>query len=227
MAVAFDARMETGNAADGFSAQVSGGTTISSTGITVGSGATLLVVVAHFQSPLVSISSLSGTWNGDALTPVGQADHSFVVSCDTSAILVRANPTAGGNTLALSWTTAADCYLSAVSFTGSSVTPGFESTDTQTGTAGTTVTVPCAADDATVAVWGTNGSSPATNFTQIFSVSNLNPGAGASYALGSTSNAHTFTGAGGSQPAWVGAHVVAGAGPGVDFTFINPWMIAA
>ena len=211
MAVAFDAKPTAYNSADGLNQEASAATSISAaSGFTVGAGATLLVVLAHWQNGTATITNLSGTWNGVALTVVAQANGASG-NFNSSAILILKNPASGAKTLALSWTTASDCYMSAASFAATDTVTGYAAGDTVTGTAGTTVTVTSTTDGATVAVWGTNGSTPTVNFTKIFAEAPLNPGAGASYTLGGTSNAHTFTGAGGTNPAWVGIHVIAAA----------------
>lgn len=211
-AVAFDASITTGNSADGLNQQASSASSISSTGITVGGSATLLVVVAYFQSGSSTISSLAGTWNGTALTVAKQQNGG--TGPGTSAILYLVSPASGANTLQLTWTTVADVYMSAVSFTGSDTTTPLVTADTVGGNSGTTVTVTSDTSGATVASWGINGSTPTVNFTKIYAEAPLAPGAGASYTLGGTSNGHTFTGAGGTTPAWAGVHIQAASGGG-------------
>lgn len=206
MAVGFDAKMAAGNSSDGLNQEAASNNTISSTGITVGAASSFLGIVAHWQGS-VSISALTGTWNGVSLIVAKQQNNGNNVS----AILYLVNPASGAKTLTLNWTTLADCYMSAVSLTGVDTTTPIVIADTVGGTTGTTVAVTSDANGATIAVWGTNGSTPTVNFTKIFAEAPLNPGAGASYALGGTSNSHTFTGAGGVTPAWAGVHVQAGA----------------
>lgn len=218
MAVALDALMAAGNSTDGLNQQVSAATSISSTGITIGAGATLLVVVLHAQNNAAAITNLAGTWNGVALTKAIQADNAGGVHKGTSAILYLINPASGAKTLSCSWTTASDVYMSAVSFTGTDTSTGINATDNVSGTTGTTVTVTSTTDGATVAAWGTDGSTPTVNFNKIYAEAPLAPGGGASYQLGGTSNGHTFTGAGGTLPAWTGVHVLAAAAGGATVT---------
>jgi hypothetical protein len=213
MAVAFDATMTTGNSADGLNQQATS-TSISSTGITVGASASLLVVVAYFQTGGSSITNLAGTWNGAALTVAKQQDGGS--SGGSAAVLYIVSPTSGAKTLALSWTTTADCYMSAVSFTGSHTTTPLITGDTVGGNLGTTVTITSDSSGATVATWGINGSTPTVNFSKIYAEAPLNPGGGASYTLGGSSNGHTFTGAGGITPAYAGVHIQAAAAGGAS-----------
>lgn len=205
MAVAFDAKMTGGNGTSGACQKVAGATSISSTGMTVGSGATLLIVVLHWQN--VPTGTISVTWDSVACTI--NASNDITNGSNRSIIAYLINPNVGNKTLAASWTTSVDCYMSCASFTGTDTSTAVQ--DFVEGNSSTTVTVTSSTDGATVAIWGTNGSAPTTNFNQIFVQSDLNPGAGASYQLGGTSNAHTFTGAGGSSPAYCGIHAIAGA----------------
>lgn len=212
MAVAKDALMLAGNSSDGFNQEASGVTTISSTGITVGGSATLLVVVLVFESSSADISSLTVTWNGVSMTSRGLVSSTSGSQHEQAAIFTLVNPASGAKTLQANWTTSADCYMSAVSFTGTDTTTGVKAADNTTATNVTSITVTSATGDATVAVFGVNGNPPTCNFTKIFSEAPLNPGGGASYQLGGTSNAHTFTGAGGSAQALAGVHVIQPAG---------------
>lgn len=211
MAVALDALMLAGNSADGLNQQATGVTSISSTGITVVS-ASFLGVVVHSQNNTAAITNLAGTWNSIALTKQIQADNTAALNKATSAILTGISPASGANTLACSWTTATDIYMSAVSFNGTDVVTGVDITHNVSGTSGTTVTVTSTTDGATIGNWGTNGSTPTVNFNKIYAEAPLAPGGGATYQLSGTSNAHTFTGAGGTNPAWTGVHVLVARG---------------
>lgn len=215
MAVGFDAVMTGGNSSDGDCQQIAASTTISSTGMTTGASATLLIAVLHWQND--SGGSRTCTWNGVSMTEAISVLNSTL---SRSSIFYLVNPAIGNKTLAASWANSVDCYMSAVSFTGTNTSTGIQTADNVSGTTGTTVTVTSTTDGATVAAWGTNGSSPTLNFTKIYDNAPLNPGAGASYALGGTSNGHTFTGAGGTAPAWTGVHVIAGSAAS-DFP-LNP-----
>ena len=231
MSVAFDAKPTVYNSADGLNQEVGQATSITAaSGFTIGVGATLLVVVAHLQiqnDTNGAITGLSGTWDGVSLIVAGSASNSGGGSNRSAlnAILYLVNPTPGTKTLALSWAQTADCYMSAVSFTGSDLTTPIVVAHTVTGTAGTTVTITSDANGATVASWGIDGATPTVNFTKIYAEAPFSPGGGASYTLGGSSNAHTFTGAGGTQPAWVGVHVnpaAAGGGRTTKNTRSNP-----
>lgn len=205
MSVALDAKMAAGNSADGLNQEASAATSISSTGITVGVGATLLVVELTVQGATVAASSLAATWNGAAM-----ALQSTVTSgLETVAIFTLVNPASGALTLQATWANTADAYMSAASFSGTDTTTGVLTTDNTTATGTTTITVPSSTDGATVAAFCVNGAAPAVNFNKIFSEAPLNPGGGASYQLGGVSNAHTFTGAGGTAQALAGVHVIA------------------
>lgn len=226
MAVAFDASMTTGNSADGLNQQAAAAVAISSTGITVGALATLLVVVFEWQNSIADVTGRTATWNG-----VPMVERATVVSTSGGVFnrvstFTLVNPASGAQTLAGGWTTASDCYMSAVSFTGTDTVTGVNAADNTTATNVTTITVPSDASGATVAVFGVNGATPTVNFNKIFAEAPLNPGGGASYQLGGASNAHTFTGGGGTIQALAGVHVIAGTGvpPPVPPVggFINP-----
>lgn len=206
MAVAADALMTAGNATDTQTA--SGATSISSTGMTIGGSANLLVVTVLWQN---AVTSRAFTWNSVSMT---EAKYQNGASGTAAGIYYLANPATGNKTLAGSWTGSSDCYMGCVSFTGADTTTPIVGADTVGGNTGTTVTITSSTDGATVAVWGTNGSTPTVNFTKVWDEASLNPGGASSYTLGGTSNGHTFTGAGGTTPAWAGVHVQAGAGGG-------------
>lgn len=203
MAVALDAKMSGGNGTSGECQKVAAATSISSTGMTVGSGATLLIGILCWQNSTSGARTM--TWNSTSMTEVA---HIAGANQETS-IFVLVSPASGNNTLAAAWTTAVDCYMSCISFTGTDTTTGIEAADTVTATSGTTVTVTSTTDGVTIASWTGNGAAPTVNFNQIFSQGDLNPGSGASYQLGGTSNGHTFTG-GGATLANAGVHVLSG-----------------
>lgn len=206
MAVGFDARMTAGNSADGLNQQVSGATTISSTGITVGASATLLVIVLTWgPNNNGAPSTVTATWNGASCT----AGPLITTSTVTSAIFYKINPAAGANTLTASWTNADDCYMSAVSFTGTDTSTGIKVADS-TSNATASITITSSTDGATVANFANNNGTPTLNFNKIYAESPLNPGGGATYQLGGTSNTHTFSG--GTNQASVGVHVLAAPG---------------
>lgn len=116
-----------------------------------------------------------------------------------------------------SWPTGAGggAYMSAASFTGSDATTPVVTADNQavnTGSGNMTVTVTSDANGMTVVVGGTNGGTPTVNFNKIFAEAPLGPGGGASYQAAGTSNAHSFTGWGGTAPVGAGIHIQAAAG---------------
>lgn len=207
--VAFDAIMTAGNGGTSSDTmQASAVTTVSGTPITLGSSATCLVVVANLEGSTVLPTSITATWNSVSMTSVGSP---AVSSNITAAAFYLTNPTTGSHTLALSWTNSADIYVGAVSFkttnTSTCVNTG-DYTTTVTGTGPHTITVTSGANDATVASYITNGSTPTVNFNLMWADSALNPGGAGNYQLGGTSNGHVFTGGGGTLPTGVGVHVV-------------------
>lgn len=216
MAVALDALFTGGDADSGRCQNANDATTCSDTdGITVGASATLLVAVAHLQglSDGNGPTSITATWNGTGST----GSHSVQNSSgrqNTSVIFWWNAPATGAKTLTISWSNGCDCYMSAASFTGTHATTPVVTADNASTTASTTVTVTSGADDATLAIWGTNGADPTVNFNEIFSQAPLDPGGGASYQLAGSSNGHTFTGAGGTTPAGAGIHIAAAAAAG-------------
>lgn len=216
MAVAIDAQMTSGNSADGFNQRVSAATSISSTGITVGASATSLVAMITFaQNAAAGPVGLAMTWDGVAMNagPIASNDAGgrFVVS----AIFWLDNPASGAKTLQATWTNSLDAYMSAVSFTGSATSNSVKTADNITAIQTTTLTVTSSTDGATVANFSVDGAAPTVNFTKIWADDPLNPGGGGNYTLGGTSNAHTFTGSGGTVQCIAGVHVVAPSGPAV------------
>src|SRR6267142_3323532 len=102
------------------------------------------------------------------------------------AIFTLVSPASGAKTLAGSWTTSADCYMSAASFSGTDLVTGIKVSDNITATNTTTITVTSTTDGATVACFGVDGGAPTVNFTKIYSEAPLGPGGGASFTLGGT-----------------------------------------
>jgi len=215
--VAFDAFLSGGNAQSGKAHQVANATSVSiSSALTVGASSTLLVIPICWQNIFAggttAPSSVSFTWNGAAMT----AGPTVNVNDGTDVVTVQffylINPATGLFTLAGSWSGHYDCYLGAVSFTGTDTTTGIVVADNTTATNVTSITEASTTDGATVAVFCANGSVPTTNFNQIFAIDPDRPCGGASYQLGGTSNAHTFTGSGGSVKALAAIHVIAAGG---------------
>lgn len=220
MAVSFDAKPTAYNSADGLNQQASGVTSITATtGYTVGASATLLVAMMVIQGTGDGIAptGIAMTWNGVSMVSRAVATHASGVR-ETVCIFTLTNPATGNHNLVGSWTNAKDCYMSAVSFTGTDTTTGVATVDTVTGTGASqnvTVTITSTTDGATVAVAGINGDSPTVNFNKIWAEAPFNPGGGGSYQIGGTSNAHTITFTAGSEAAWAGVHVIAAAGGGL------------
>ena len=209
-AVAFDAKMTAGNGSGGTYAEASSTTTISSTGMTVGSSATLLVVPLACYTNGATLSSLAATWNSVSMSlgPTLQVNTQIAV-----ALFYLVNPATGNKTLAASWTgTANACYMSATSFTGTDTTTGIKTSDNVTASNASSITVASDANGATVAVYVNDTTQTgAPNFTVIFGAIDLKPNGYANYHLGGTSNVHTFAGAT-PDTALAGVHVISGGG---------------
>jgi len=218
MAVAFDAKMTGGDLDSGRCYGPVGTTSFSTTGMTVGVGATCLVVTIVFGNGSgVLPASIAATWDGVAMTLQANVTSSDAPANNraAAAILVLVNPASGNKTLAGSWTGTLDAYVSCVSFTGTDTTTGVNATNNTTATQATAIVVPTTSDGATVACFGVDGSDPTVDQTEMFSTAPNDPGGGASYALGgATSNTHNFTGAGGDRQALAGVNVIAAGGGG-------------
>lgn len=224
MAVALDAKMAAGNSSDGFNQEATAATSISSTGITVGGSASLLLAFFSWGAGVGGTppSSPAATWNAGGMTAGPTVTHSAGGAFSMVAIFYKISPAFGANTLAGSWGNANDCYMSAASFTGTDTSTGINVSDSTTATGVTTLTITSDANGATLAVFAVNGSTPTVNFNKIFAEAPLNPGGGASYQLGGSSNGHTFTGAGGTVQALAGVHIIAaGAGGGATINDHN------
>lgn len=214
MAVAFDAKPTAWNSADGLNQQATGATSVSaSTGMSVGGSATVLVGVITYQNAVgggTDPGAISAwTWNGVAKTGVLEASNVGGSDKVRTAIAWWVSPATGTQTLTASWANSADAYMSCASFTGGDTSTPVVTADNVSGTSGTTVTVTSDANGVTVAAWGTNGSAPTTNFNKIYSEAPLRPCGAASYQAAGSSNGHTFTGGGGTVPAWAGIHLQA------------------
>ena len=209
MAVAFDARMTGGNDSDGDAEQHAASTSITSTGMTVGASGNFLVAMFVWASG--AITSPSATWDGTPMTAGPNLRTTAGGSDVRAAIFYLASPATGNKTLAGSWTTAVDCYMSAVSFSGVDTATPVATGDNATS-ATSSVTVTSTTDGATVACSVKNSGDPTMTQTAIWANSPLNPGGGGSYALGGTSNNHSFTYGAGTDQANVGIHILAASG---------------
>lgn len=213
MTVTFDARMTGGNSSDGFSQQASGVTSISSTGMTIGTATAIYGLLVWGKSGSGQPSSVTMTWNSVSMTSLGIFGVTNGSDSDQCAIFGLTSPASGNRTLAAAWTNSADCYMSCISVNNSITTAnGINPTNTVQAS-GTTATITSATGNMTIAVMTGNGGAPTTNFNQIFVNAPFAPGGGASYQAGSASNAHTFTGSGSTINAVVGIDVVDGGSP--------------
>lgn len=213
MSVAFDANMTAGNGTGGLDQNATGVTSVTtSTAITVGALATLLAVAPTWGSGAsVDPTARTCTWNGVSMTEgptVGVTDGG--THRERASIFTLVSPASGANALTLSWTGACDVYMPATSFTGTDTVTGIQTSDSITATAATTITPTSDANGATLACFAVDGGTPTTNFNQIYAEAPFAPGGGASYQLGGASNAHTFTGAGGTIQALAAVHIIAG-----------------
>jgi hypothetical protein len=194
MAVAFDAKPTGYNSADGLNHEAVAATSISaSTGMTVGASATVLVAQLVFGNGagIAAPTNVTMTWNGVSMTQRVLVTSVSGNDTATSIQFTLDNPAPGTNTLAASWTTAQDCYMSCASFTGAQY-------DTFTSNSQlTSLAINTTSDGATVACFAGNGSVPTLDQTRIWSEAPNTPAGGGSYAIGGTgSNTHTFTGGG-------------------------------
>lgn len=224
MAVAFDANMTAGNGVGGKDQNATGVTTVtSSTAITVGAAATLLVVTITWGSGAsVDATIRTCTWNGVSMTEgptVGVTDGGAHRA--RASIFTLVSPASGAKTLTGAWTGSCDVYMSATSFTGTDTVTGIQASDSITATATTTITPTSDANGATVGCFAVDGGAPTTNFNQIYAEAPFAPGGGASYQLGGASNAHTFTGAGGTIQALAAVHIIAAAATAGNIAWVK------
>jgi len=183
-------------------------TSFSTTAMTVGASATCLAVGVSWSA---AVTAVTIRWNsvainaGPAKSQTGAMSEWFYVS----------SPATGNKTLSGAWTTSADGYVTAISWTGTDTSNCIKTSDNSTSTT-TTITVTSSANDATAAlITCTMQPCNATNFTAIFNDTSGTDNAGASYALGGTSNGHTFNANGlGGTDSGVGIHIVAPTGAG-------------
>ena len=205
-AVSVNNTMSGGNGASGKSQQVSTNTTIQSTGLTINSGTNSMLVTLLVWSSGTAPTGVTAEWDSagtpQALTQAG------TVQFDTNssvAIFYLLNPTVGNKTLTANWTNAQDCVMSAICFDNAG---GIAAGDTQQNSTNT-VTVTSGANDATVAVYNCDGGTPTGSQTNIFDNSALGPSSSGDYALGGSSNAHTFTIGSSTFRVTIGIHVTA------------------
>jgi hypothetical protein len=210
MAVAFSAKVSGGNGPqDGTVIEASGATSVSGTNLTAGASDSLILGSLGLGSATTTTHAM--TWNSVGMTAVTTAQQA---GGTTMWMGYLASPASGAKTLAASWVNAADVYMSGITFTGSDTTTPLVSGDTKSGTAlGSpgTVTMTSTTDGATaVSLIGNAGSPTITTQTEWWLEQNLSPGGGGSYAIGGTSNAHTFTGHAAGN--YIGVHIQAASG---------------
>lgn len=178
---------------------------LSYTGITVGSGASQLLVL--FTSNAATLTGAAGTWDSggtnQAMTLLGQqASASTPVNVAMFGLL---NPTAGNKTLSLSWTssTASVLGVCAISFTGGETSSIANSFKSFVGGAGTTLTstltVSGAAGNISVCHESLEASAAAptaTSSTALYTPSNSNAGQAAARAPSASSLVWTINPAG-------------------------------
>jgi hypothetical protein len=187
-------------------------TSISLTTFTVGSGANRCLV-AMLSFSLTTVSAISVTWDGTAMTQAATYTGTDATLKVITQLYVLINPTSGNKTLTASWTGASVVTLAAVEFSGADQVTCYASADNVTGEHSAdpdTLTITSTTDGATVALTGNNFAFyTAVNQTEIYRGSDNGLATDASYALGGTSNTHTFT-INDTRPAdHVGIHILA------------------
>jgi hypothetical protein len=212
MAAAFDAKPTAYNSSDGLNQEAIGATSVSAaSGFTIGASATLLIGQIAFGNGanVAAPTNVTMTWDGASMTQEIITSSTSMPDTATSAQFSKATPATGAKTLAAAWTTAQDCYLSAASFTGAQI----DVTGTTSNTQATSLSINTTSDGATIACFAVNGSTPTVSQTKIWAEAPNNPGGGGSYAIGgSGTNAHGFTGAGGTRQVITGLKITATAG---------------
>jgi hypothetical protein len=216
MSVSLNAVMAAGN--QGSTHAVAIATSFSTTGITIAAGSNRLLVVTigwQISGGGAPPTGRSVTWNGVAMTEV--AFLTAGADSDSVGIYALINPATGAQTLAGSWTTGLDCYVSAVCFNGADQSTGINGSDTVTGSA-TTISVAGSSDGATLATILRNGATTASvpGRTIFWNYDGLAPGGTGAYDIG-TSGSVAFDFSGGSDGgsrALAAVHVIASGGGG-------------
>jgi hypothetical protein len=170
-----------------------GATTVTTSGYTVSAGSNLAIFGILTTSQ--DVSSVTMTWNGVSLTRIGTG----ISNNGRVEMFVLVNPATGTQTFTANWTTSSSAVLGLVTFSGVDQTTPYISADTATNTgtgATASVSVTSSANGATVAASGFNSATAsvtATNQTTLWTNNATTTPTGASYALGGSSNSHTFT----------------------------------
>lgn len=184
----------------------------STTGFTVSTGSNLYLV-GILGTGRANITSPAATWNSVSMTNVVSKQASANEATTTLFGLV--NPATGNLLLSCSWTGSIDAVLGMIAMSGVDQTTPVVTANNQTASgtgASGSVTITSAANDLTLAAL-TNGSGAAqtvsiTTQTSLYANNGQSDcQAGASYALGGSSNTHTFGITGSSGWAIVGVHV--------------------
>lgn len=182
------------------------------TNFTVDSGSNLcLIGILHLRT---AVTNPSMTWNGVAMTQIGSGIQGTNAGV---RMFYLVNPATGNQTLAASWTTNSVWALGAVAFSGADQTTCVDAAHTVTATGSSTEAstgaITSTTDGATVGAATNAGSAnfTAQNQTLVyFENSQTFQEGAASYAIGGTSNTHTFT-MGSTTWAAMGVHVKAAA----------------
>lgn len=213
--VGFDAKMTGGNGVGGFNQDISAAVAISSTGMTVGASATILVALAVWQCGVIAgPTGRTMTWNGVSMTE-GPFQSAVLAGSQllAASVWTLASPASGNKTLAGAWTNNCDCYLGCASFNLAAL----QAADNTVAVDVTTINVPTDANGATIAVFGVDGNAATTNFITLWSEAPFAPGGAGNYQLGGTgTNGHSFTGGAGSHQVLAGIHLIATGGGGVQ-----------
>jgi len=184
-------------------------TTVSVTGITVGTGPDrVLVAVLHLQT--VASSDRVVTWNGVPLTEVA-----FINTNRYTGIWRLVTPASGNLTLAASWTTTTDAVLGGVAFSNvDQTTPVVVAHNVTASGSDTTPTTGAVTSDAAGATVGAasavlSATSTDTQTEVYRNNSSTNVTGALSYGLGGSANTHTWTLTGSNIWSVVGVHVQA------------------
>jgi hypothetical protein len=211
-AVSVNALMTAGNSSDSDCLQAANVTSTSGTGITIAAGSNrlLVAVVSWCKRNGEFPVGRSVTWNSVSMTEVAYNENASTMSCGIYTLIA---PDTGSQTLAVSWTNTGnsnqDVYMGAVCFDNvQQSSNGINAAHTVQNEDDDSVTITSDTNGATVAICSTDSGNPTMNQTKIFDNIPFSQNAGASYALGGTSNTHSFTGGTPSQWANAGIHIV-------------------
>jgi len=182
-----------------------GGSSVASinyTGITVGSGSNMVLIVTLVLGASASTSAWAATWDSGGTNQAMTLLKSQVTSTSgvaTAVIFGLRNPTSGNKTLHLTWTGSQFPVVCAISFTGVDTTS--DAAAFPNAVAGTTssLAVTSATGDIPVGLIGAAGSLTSLNQTSIY-LDKTTSGAdsAASRAAGASTVTFTATGATGS-----------------------------